>query len=136
MKIKRKKTAEKILDEAHSLYVRKRDNYECIIHKRAHELNIALPFKCAGVMQCNHKFSRGKKSIRYHEKNSICGCSGANMWAHFHEAEWIELCYQLWNDDMRELEVISKMICKRTKVDKLNLANYFRDKVKQLGDKQ
>ena len=125
-------TPEKELDKWHSLYVRARDRHECIIHKTAYEKGITLPFKCAGVMQCNHKFSRGKKSIRYHEKNSICGCSGANTWAHYNEHEWIEICDKLWKDEMMELEVISKMICKRTKLDKLNLAKYFKQKYEEL----
>lgn len=130
-------TPEKQLDKWHSLYVRSRDNFQCVIHKRAHELNIILPFKCAGVMQINHKFSRGKKSIKYHEKNSVCGCAGANTWAHYHEHEWIEICYKLWKEDMEELEILGKMLCQRKRIDKIRLAEYYKNKYeKNMGLKK
>lgn len=131
-KLPKKVNAEKVLDKWHSLYVRSRDGYVCKIHERANELKIILPFRCAGVMQINHKFSRGKKSIKYHEKNSVCGCSGANTWAHYNTPEWIEICYKLWAEDMQELEVLSKMICKRKNIDKLHLAEYFKQKYESM----
>ena len=119
---------EKELVRWHSKYVRARDGNKCMLHETAHKLKIKLPMKCAGVMQCCHKISRSKASIKYHDKNVFCGCSGSNLWASFHQDDWREICLELWADDMKELDVLKRMVCKRSNIDKQNLAMYFKEK--------
>ena len=126
---------EKELVKWHSLYIRARDGYKCMLHLIAKEKNIILPMRCNGVMQCCHKISRSKKSIKYHEDNVFCGCSGSNLWANFNQIEWNEICLKLWPEEMKKLEVLKSMIYQRKRSDKINLAKYFKEKYEKIKNK-
>lgn len=111
-----------------SLYIRARDGYQCMLHLTAHKKGIILPMKCNGVMQCCHKISRSKASVKYDEINVFCGCSGSNAWANFNQDDWREICLKLWKEDMEVLDVKKRMLCKRKKVDFMRMAEYYKER--------
>ena len=91
MKINERKKIVRRLDKVFSEYIRKRDNYTCIVcgaNKNTH------------VIQAGHLFSRIAYSTRWDEKNSNAQCDGCNK---YHEHDF-EPYRKAWVDKYGEKE--------------------------------
>jgi len=91
-------------NDAYSLMVRTEAGFKCQFHSKLKEKGIPSPCSCNGVMQCCHKISRKKLSLLFDPRNTFCGCSGSNTWAHFNEPEWEKLWRKMWPEDVEYLE--------------------------------
>jgi hypothetical protein len=100
-------------DDAFSLLIRTEAGFICQFHERLREKGIVPPCVCNGVMQNCHKISRGANSIRYDRRNVLCGCSGSNTWAHFHDGEWQVLWKLMYPQDVEYLETRKHLIVHR-----------------------
>ncbi len=87
MKYHKKKliTLRKLLTKADlsfSQYIRHRDHNQCF----ASEISKDEAAKCTGFPQCAHLIKRGKKAVRFDERNCHCSCSYHN-YLHNHYPE-------------------------------------------------
>ena len=105
LKLPKKIDWKKLAWDTLSLLVRTEANYECEFHKKIQEKNLVSPCVCNGVMQCCHKITRKKLSIKFDRRNNLCGCSGSNAWAHNNELAWDKLWRQLYPEDIEFLEM-------------------------------
>lgn len=92
------------------------------------------PCHCSGPLQLCHKISRSKKATRYDRKNVFSGCSGSNAWAHYNQVKWDALWKKMWPEDVEELTLKSRMVCKRSTEDLIQMAIYFDAERKKFGD--
>ena len=120
--------AEKIADKALSLLVRTEKPY-CEFHTQFSRTNdpltVPAPCTCSYRLQLCHKISRKKKSTRYDRKNVFSGCSASNTWSHYNQLEWDALWRKMWSEDVQELTLKSRLVCKRSTEDLLQMAAYF-----------
>ena len=100
---------EKRADDAFSILIRTEAGFKCQFHERIREMNIIAPCVCRGSLQCCHKISRRKVSIRFDRRNVLCGCSASNLWAK-HNQEWNALWKLMYPQDVEYLEGIKNKI--------------------------
>lgn len=127
--------AQKMADKAFSLYVRARAKNKCELKHLNFKLpDIIIPFRCSGVLQCCHKYSRKYKSIRYDLRNVYCGCASGNTWANYNPIEWYVLWREMWKDDVEYLDRAKKMLCHRKTSDLLTIAKYYEQEYNKLKE--
>ena len=121
MSSERKKLV-KELDRVFSLYIRKRDNYKCVV------CGLQKP---QVVIQCGHLFSRKSMSTRWDELNAYAQCSGCNL-IHNYDFERYRRVWIAKNDHKR----YDKLYAKWSKPTKFTLSelemliNFFKKKLK------
>ena len=85
------------------------------------------------TLECGHFISRRFDSTRYDEKNAHGQCAKCNRFEYgnqFEHGTQIDLRYGKGTADL--LLMKSKMLSKRTRIDYERIANFYKDKCKQL----
>ena len=85
------------------------------------------------TLECGHFISRRFDSTRYDEKNAHGQCAKCNRFEYgnqFEHAIQIDNLYGIGTAE--SLLMKSKMLSKRTRIDYERIANFYKDKCKQL----
>jgi hypothetical protein len=133
MKVKEKKLTYGKLDEklwkVFSEWVRRRD---------ADKNGMVKCFTCPKIghwkeMQAGHFISRKHKATKYHEQNVMCQCVKCNIFdqgKQFVFGQNLDLKFGAGTAEKLEQE--SRMICKRDKVDLMQMIDFYKEKIKEL----
>jgi len=82
---------------------------------------------------CGHFISRRFESTRFDEKNSHGQCQKCNRFEYGNQYEHsLKIDSMYGKGTSEELNIKSKMLCKRNKFDYEEIATYYREKIKTL----
>lgn len=92
--------------EAYSEYIRARDGFRCVMKDIPGHV-------CAGVLQAGHIIPRGKRAIKYDERQVFAQCSGGNKAHHHWPQEYTNWFIQKFGQQVYdELVILSRQDAK------------------------
>jgi hypothetical protein len=68
----------------------------------------------------------------FDERNVFSGCKASNSWAHWNQVDWDILWRKMWPEDQTYLDSMKDKIVHRKKQDFLDIAWYYKTKIKEL----
>ena len=120
------------LKRVFSLYIRKTRPKYCELHHKAKQMDIEIPVRCAGAIQCCHKIPVSRsRAIEFDERNVYRGCSSVNMWEPRNRDIWMKLWIYIWPEDIEYLNLAMRAGKKKTTDDLRSMIVYYNHKLSE-----